>query len=171
MLLALEPKVDNKLVVYVDASHNGKYDNGYSRTSFIVIVSGATITWYSKKQMLRVARSPGQAKLIAVDEVTELMLYVEQFCESINLKVDNTELKSVSKSTLDVIQSNKINSKIVPMRRVIANIHQLFDNNSRETKKISFEENCSDLFTKILSPKLHNKHSKKIGLKYNYELN
>ena len=44
MQLVLEPKVDNKLVFYVDASHNGKYDNGYSRTGFIVMVNGATIT-------------------------------------------------------------------------------------------------------------------------------
>jgi hypothetical protein len=70
---------------------------------------------------------------------------------------------SDGQTAIDSVKSNK--SNMYSLRRIRANIELTLNNHpNRLLVKINGGENPADIFTKILYPKLHNKHIQSLNL-------
>ena len=158
MLFAAEP------VGYADASYGGD-DKGKSRSSFVFLMAGAAVTWFSKKQPVT-ALSSTEAECYALTDAVKEAIWIRRLLEELLFPVKNpTILNQDNQSTIAIstnpIHHHRVKHMLIRMGYTRENI---------ESGAISLvycrtEDMVADILTKALPAAPHRKLTTLLGLR------
>jgi hypothetical protein len=129
-VLTINKPEDNQLVMYVDAAY-ALHDKGESHSGVVIAIGGVVVFISSKKQKC-VAKSPTDAKLIALS--------------------DNIDLLSLFGEFLEFISNEEVEKPIIRSR--VYHCKEYFDAKEAELRYISTDEMWADGASKpLVTPK------------------
>jgi hypothetical protein len=151
-------------VIYSDADWAGNPIDRKSISGYTAILSGAAISWSSKKQST-VALSSTEAEYIAAARATQEATWIQSFLSEIGhplgkpipLYVDN-------QSAIKLIQNPVAHDRT---KHIDIKYHFIRDAQTRGIIKVEYcptEHQVADVFTKPLSREKHKRFTEQMGL-------
>jgi len=159
----------DKIHCYADAGFMSDFDKGRSQTGFVIMYMGAAIVWKSEKQTTT-ATSTNHSEIIALYEATRDCVWInilrKTICNSAKLdyKQETIKIYEDNAACIKQVESGFIKSN--KTKHILSKYFYTTEINGNEitVTPISSSENVADIFTKTLSPILHWKHARKLGL-------
>lgn len=157
-------KNDDILKVYCDSDWGGDKLTRKSVNGFVVVMAGGACSWLSKKQNL-IARSTMEAEYVCMSETSREIEWLSQFLKELNLEVNapviiNCDNTAAIKFTVN----DRISDRTKHIDIMFHKCKELVERNILKYVHVSTEENCADLFTKVLSREKTNKFCKMFGV-------
>jgi hypothetical protein len=150
--------------IFADASF-GDGEDRKSRSGHCVIVNGAAVTWYSKKQTV-IALSSTESEYYSLAEAVKECLWIRQFLTELGLRVDKpTKINQDNQSTI-AIALNPIQHQRV--KHIDIKVHFLKEHLRLKDCELVYcntKEMIADIFTKPLGPNLFRKFTLLLGLR------
>jgi hypothetical protein len=160
----------NEIVGYADAGYLSDTDNARSQTGYVFLIGGTAFSWKSVKQTIT-ATSSNHSEIIALHEASREAVWLRSLTNHIqtscglprlttptNIFEDNTAC--IQQITRGFIKGDRV-KHIAPK---FFFTHELHGSEINVTQ-ISSADNCADLFTKSLTPAVHHRHCRTIGLR------
>nr|GEV44114.1 hypothetical protein [Tanacetum cinerariifolium]GEV46845.1 hypothetical protein [Tanacetum cinerariifolium] len=154
-----------KTVVYADSDHAGDYVDCKS-TSGVCAFMGCCLTfWFAKKQTT-LAIFMTKAEYVSSEKACQQALWMKQALIDYNIRLDDDPIMCENKGTID---SSKNPVQYSRTKHIEIRHHFLPDNVQKgniSIKKVAFEDNIADIFTKPLKREVKEYQEKdKIGSK------
>ncbi len=150
------------LVVYSDSDHAGDPDSRKSISGFVLFLNGIPICYKSKMQAT-VSLSSSEAEWIALSEAVKEIVFVVQLLGDIGIKVDTPVIVKVDNIGAIHMAENVTSGARTRHIDIRTKFVREYNSGTDPLIKIVFcksEDNVSDICTKNLSRELHEKHSK-----------
>ena len=161
---------DKTLVGYADAGYLSDPDDAKSQTGYVFLHGSTAISWKSTKQTLT-CTSSNHAEIIALYEASRECIWLRRIIDHINT---NCGLSALTEPTV-LFEDNhacveQISKGFIKGDRIKHIAPKFFftheqEGNTISVKTIASKDNHADLFTKALTPALHNIHCQGIGLR------
>jgi hypothetical protein len=149
--------------VFADASY-AQEPGRKSRSGHVVIMSGAAVTWYCKKQPV-VALSSTEAEYYALSESIKELLWIKQLLEEIGMTVNDPLTVHQDNQSTMAIAMNPIQHQRVKHMDVKAHfIRDHIDKKDVELIYCPTEDMIADVLTKALPRSSHQKFTDLLGL-------
>lgn len=150
---------------YSDADHANDIIDRISYTGYVFMLSGAAISWRSKKQQ-SVAISSTEAEYVALSETSREALYLR----NLMLELDLTDLSTIDLGTDNrgakyIAENATCHSRTKHIATRYHFIRQLVKNNELKLRYIPTEIMPADILTKPLPGPAHHRHVEAMGLK------
>jgi hypothetical protein len=150
--------------IFADASYAQEIGRK-SRSGHVLMMGGAAVTWYCKKQPV-VALSSTEAEYYSLSEAVKEALWVRQLLAEIGLKVnDPTKVHQDNMSTM-AIALNPIQHQ--KLKHMDTRVHFLRDHLDKEDIALLYcptNDMIADVLTKALPPSQHAKLISLLGLR------
>ena len=159
------------LIVYSDSDHAGDPESRRSISGFVLFLNGVPICYRSKAQAT-VSLSSSEAEWIALSEAVKEIVFVVQLLRDIGIKVDTPVIVKVDNIGAIHMAENVTNSARTRHIDIRTKFVREYNSGSDPLIKIVFcksEDNTSDICTKNLSRELHEKHSKNLVGKVDWD--
>lgn len=155
-----------ELHAFSDADWASDIDKRRSCTGYVVMMSGAAITWRSQRQET-VAQSSTEAEYLALSTTVKEMAWVTQFVDELcntNTKPITVYCDNQSAIKLGAVEAFRERTKHIDVRH--HHIRERVEENAIKLQYISTNEMTADALTKPLTGEKTQKFAAKMGLKY-----
>jgi hypothetical protein len=162
--LQLKPSLENGLVTIrgvSDSEFAGDRETRKSVYGYVAYFCGAPISWKSKSGQ-SVTLSSTEAEYYASSETSKELLFIQQLCKSLHLKMKLPMIMNVDNTGAIYLANNYSTgprTKHIDIRTHY--VRELIVNELLRIEFIKTDENDADIFTKNLSEDLFDKHSKR----------
>jgi hypothetical protein len=149
---------------YADASY-AQEPGRKSRSGHAVIMSGAAVTWYCKKQPV-VALSSTEAEYYAMSEAIKELLWIRQLLNEVGMNVNDSSIVHQDNLSTMAIAMNPIQHQRV--KHMDVKVHFIRDHLEKKDVKLIYcptEDMVADILTKALPRPAHQKFTELLGLK------
>ena len=154
--------------VYVDSNWAPIEQKYKSQTGGLVMLAGAPIIWFSRKQKT-IAHSTAEAEIMAAADITKTVLWMRNiheelgivFPQPLEVKEDNQAAIAASQNGLGVSRRT---------RHIGLRYHDLVDQTEKKIIRLEYvpsEDNRADIFTKLLGTQAFQRHRDAIMYKAN----
>ncbi|KAL7457138.1 hypothetical protein ACHAWC_008616 [Mediolabrus comicus] len=175
LLLRLDTRNRNNgkwiLVVYSDSDHAGDPETRKSVSGFVLFLNGIPICYKSKSQAT-VSLSSSEAEWIALSEAVKEILFVVQLLRDIGIRVDTPVIVKVDNIGAIHMAENVTSGSRTRHIDIRTKFVREYNSGKDPLIKIIFcksEDNVSDICTKNLTRELHEKHSKALVGKIDWD--
>ena len=147
---------------YADASF-GSEENRKSRSGYLFFMSGAVVTWCSKKQPV-ISVSSTEAELYALSEIVREGIWIRMLLKELQEELkDPTVINQDNKSTIAIAKNPIHHQRVKHIEVKMNHLRQYLDNKDLVLKWCPTEEMIADVLTKALPAKQHQKFTKLMG--------
>jgi hypothetical protein len=149
---------------YADASF-AQEDGRKSRSGHVFLMSGAAVTWMSKKQPV-VALSSTEAEYYALSEAMKETIWIRHLMEEIDLTLNDPTIVHQDNMSTIAIAVNPIQHQRV--KHMDIKVHFLRDHLHKKDAVLMYcptEDMVADILTKALPTKAHQKFTQLMGLR------
>jgi hypothetical protein len=150
------------LVVFSDSDHAGDPDSRRSVSGFVLFLNGIPICYKSKSQAT-VSLSSSEAEWIALSEAVKEIIFVVQLLRDIGIRVETPVIVKVDNIGAIHMAENVTSGSRTRHIDIRTKFVREYNSGTDPLIKIIFcksEDNISDICTKNLTRELHEKHSK-----------
>ena len=148
----------NPIEVYVDADHGGCMDTHRSTSGTIICVFGDTTTTQAKRQT-RVSNSTGAAELFAIAKVTRKITNYRVILEDLGFYQRTVTINTDSRVAIDLIKRGYMSAASKHLMRDFHEVKEAVDSGLVRLQHVPGVDNPSDVLTKALDRKTHEKHT------------
>jgi hypothetical protein len=156
-------------VGFADASHAQESERK-SRSGHVMIMAGAAISWYCKKQPV-IAISSTEAEYYSLSEAIKEVLWIRQVFDEVGLPINSaTAVHQDNMSTIAIAMNPIQHSRV---KHMDVRTHFIRDHLDKEDLKLIWcptEDMIADIFTKALPQGDHRKFTQLLGLRSLKEL-
>ena len=147
---------------YADASF-GSDENRKSRSGYLFFMSGAVVTWCSKKQPV-ISVSSTEAELYSLSEIVREGIWIRKLLKELHEELNEPTVINQDNKSMIAIAKNPIHHQRVKHIEVKTNhLRQYLDNKDLVLKWCATEDMIADILTKALPAKQHQRFTKLMG--------
>lgn len=160
---AVEVPEGMRETIYADASYGGEED-AKSRSSYLMMVFGAPVIWFSKKQPTT-ALSSTEAEVMALVEGIKEALWMRDFLEELGMKINSPTITYQDNQSVIAIAANPIHhARIKHMEIKTHFIRENIENGIVKLVYCPTELMIADVLTKPLPSKQHMELIRRMGM-------
>jgi hypothetical protein len=145
--------------VYVDSNWAPVEQKYKSQTGGLVMLAGAPIIWFSRKQRT-IAHSTAEAEIMAASDMTKTILWLRSIHEELGMKFpEPLEVKEDNQAAIAASQNGLGVSR--KTRHIGLRYHDLVDQTEGKIIRLEYvpsEDNRADIFTKLLGTQAFQRH-------------
>ena len=159
-------EVNTKMFGYSDSDWAGDRLSRRSTTGWMLFIGKCLINWISQLQSL-IAQSTAEAELIALNQIVNEVIYMQNFVKQSNLLLiasDGTEVFGDNSASLSITRNPVLHKRTKHIEIPTLNVRQKQEEGRVETLKVPTKENPADLLTKGLDRPTTEYHCYQIGL-------
>ena len=151
-------------ITYGDADLGGNADSGKSTTGYIVMMSGADISWQSKLQSI-VAKSTTEAEFVAASTTGNEIMWLRNVLKELGFEVKQScSLFMDNKSAVQVAKNPEHHGRMKHLDLAFYWLRDMVNKGSIKPAFVSTLDNPADLLTKALQSVKFNGFRAKCGL-------
>jgi hypothetical protein len=149
---------------FTDADWGNDTDDRKSIGGWCYLINGCAVNWSSKKQNT-VAKSTAEAEYVALGDAASEAIWLKQFLAEIGINLKGgLKLYVDNKAAIDIAHNPKFHNRTKHIDVKYHFVRDHVDKKTIEVEKVQSAENVADIFTKLLTKQLHQKHVKGLGL-------
>lgn len=140
----------SSITMFSDASHGSAVDMPHSTGGYLTLMTGAPVTWSSKKIKSAVNLSSTEAEYIALSEASKEAIWLKNLLEYMKISVPKTPLWVDNAPAIDLAKTLKFATSV---KQVDLRYHMVRDTVKKGIVELRFvptKEQAADILTKIL---------------------
>ncbi|GJX99692.1 retrovirus-related pol polyprotein from transposon TNT 1-94 [Tanacetum coccineum] len=150
-------------IVYADSDHAGNYVDHKSTSGVCTFMGCCLTSWFAKKQMA-LAISTTEAEYVSAGKACQQALWMKQSLIDYDIRLDDVPIMCDNKGAIDLSKNPVQHSRT---KHIEIRHHFLRDNFQKgniSIKKVAFEDNIADIFTKPLKREVFNYLRLELGM-------